>query len=48
LKKMETTLLLIRNIAAQSETPEEVLDLIDDVRGSLEETFETIAEGSAE
>jgi len=48
LKKMETTLLLIRNIAAQSETPEEVLDLIDDVRGSLEETFEAIAEGSAE
>ena len=48
LKKMESTLLLIRNIAAQSETPEEALDLIDDVWESLEEAFEAIAEGSAE
>jgi hypothetical protein len=48
LKKMESTLLLIRNIAAQTESPEEVLELIDDVRESLEETFEAIAEGRAE
>ena len=33
---------------AQTESPEEVLELIDDIRGSLEETFEAIAEGSAE
>ncbi|NQT60536.1 MAG: hypothetical protein HQ557_16285 [Bacteroidetes bacterium] len=48
LKRMESTLLLIRNIAAQTESPEEVLELIDDVRGSLEETIEAIAEGRAE
>jgi len=48
LKKMESTLLLIHNIAAQSEASEEVLDLIDDVRENLEEAFEAIAEGSAE
>ncbi|MCK5157344.1 MAG: hypothetical protein KAQ69_13030 [Spirochaetales bacterium] len=33
---------------AQTESLEEVLDLIDDIRGSLEETFEAIAESSAE
>ena len=48
LKRMESSLLLIRNITTQTESPEEVLELIDDVRESLEETFEAIAEGSAE
>ena len=48
LKRMESSLLLIRNITTQTESPEEVLELIDDVRESLEETFEAIAEGRAE
>ena len=48
LKKMEGTLLLIQNIAAQTESPEEVVEWLGDVRLSFEGTLEAIAEESAE
>ena len=48
LKKMKSTLLLVQNIAVQTKSPEEVLEWVDDVRESLEATFEAIAEGKAE
>ena len=47
LKKMKGTLLLVQNIAVQTESPEEVLEWVSDVRESLEATFEAIAEGKA-
>ncbi|MDH3325089.1 MAG: hypothetical protein OEM38_00055 [Gammaproteobacteria bacterium] len=47
LNKMKSTLLLIQNIAAQTESPEEVIEWINDVRESLDETFEAISEGRA-
>ncbi len=47
LKEMKSTLLLVQNIIAQTESPEEVIEWVNDVRGSLEETFEAIAEGKA-
>ena len=48
LKKMRSTLLLIQNITAQTEPPEEVLQWVNDVRESIEETFAAISEGEAE
>lgn len=48
LKKMKSTLLLVQNIAAQTDSPKEVLEWLYDVRESLEETFLEIAEGRAE
>ena len=47
LKEMKSTLLLVQNIIAQTESPEEVIEWADDVRESLESTFEAIAEGEA-
>ena len=47
LKKMKSTLLLVQNIAVQTEAPEEVIEWVSDVRKSLEATFEVIAEGKA-
>lgn len=47
LKQMKSTLLLVENIIAQTESPEEVIEWVQDVRGSLEETIEAIAEGKA-
>ncbi len=47
LKEMKSTLLLVQNIIAQTESPEEVIEWVNDVRESLEETFEAIAEGKA-
>ena len=47
LKEMKSTLLLIQNIIAQTESPEEVIECVNDVRESLEETYEAIAEGKA-
>jgi len=44
---MKSTLLLVQNIIAQTESPEEVIEWVNDVRESLEETFEAIAEGKA-
>ncbi|WP_163831083.1 NAD-glutamate dehydrogenase [Spartinivicinus ruber] len=48
LEKMKSTLLLIHNITMQSETPEEVIEWIEDVRLNLEEAFKAIIEGKAE
>jgi hypothetical protein len=48
LKKMKSTLLLVKNIAVQTESPEEVIEWVSDVTESLEATFEAIAEGKAE
>jgi len=48
LQKMESALLLIRNISMQTEMPEEVDEWIGDVKRNLEEALSEIAEGSAE
>ena len=48
LKAMKSTFILIQNIALQTEAPDEVTEWIDDVRESLDATFEAIAEGEAE
>ncbi len=45
LKKMKSILLLVQNIAIQTESPSEVIEWIDDVRESLDATFEAISEG---
>ncbi|MCF6255164.1 MAG: hypothetical protein L3J98_04265 [Gammaproteobacteria bacterium] len=47
LRGMKSTFLLIQNITAQSEAPEEVIEWVNDVRESLDETFKAIAEGEA-
>ena len=47
LKKMKSTLLLVRNIIAQTSSPEEVIYWVGEVKQSLEATFEAIAEGRA-
>ena len=47
LKEMKSTLLLVQNIIAQTKSPEEVIEWVNDVRESLEATFEAIAEGKA-
>ncbi len=47
LKDMKSTLLLVQNIITQTESPQEVIEWVDDVRESLEATFEAIAEGKA-
>ena len=47
LRSMKSTLLLVQNIAAQSEAPEEVVEWVNDVRESLDEVFKAIAEGEA-
>ncbi len=47
LKSMKSTLLLVQNITAQSEAPEDVVEWVKDVRESLDETFKAIAEGKA-
>ena len=43
LKQMESTLLIIHNIARQNDVPEEIIELIEDVRQDLELVFEEIA-----
>jgi len=43
LKQMESTLLIIHNIAIQNDVPEEIIELIEDVRQDLELVFEEIA-----
>ena len=48
LKKMKSTLLLVQNIATQTESPDEVIEWVNDVRQSLEAAFEAIAEGKAQ
>ncbi|MCU7833824.1 MAG: hypothetical protein KZQ83_01125 [gamma proteobacterium symbiont of Taylorina sp.] len=46
LKQMKGTLLIIQNIAVQAKAPEEVTELIEDVRQDLEIVFDEIAEGN--
>ncbi len=48
LKKMESTLLLVQNIVMQTESPEEVIEWLDDVRQSFAGALEAIAEGETE
>jgi hypothetical protein len=38
-------LLLVQNIISQSETPDEMVECMENVRGSLEEVFSAMAEG---
>jgi len=45
LKKMKSALLLIRNIAAQSSAPLEVIEWVDEVSESLDAVIKEIAEG---
>jgi len=47
LKEMESTLLLIENIIKQTNSPDDVIEFVYDVRESLSETYEAIAEGKA-
>ena len=47
LEQMRKTLLLIQNIAAQSEVPDEVREWIQIVRQDLDEVFVAIEEGKA-
>jgi hypothetical protein len=42
---MKATLLLIHNIATQSDIPPEIVEWIDTVWNDLEEVFAAIAEG---
>jgi hypothetical protein len=39
LERMKSTLLLVQNIISQSDVPEDVMECVGDVRGSLEEVF---------
>ncbi len=48
LNHMKSTLLLIQNIIAQTESPEEVVYWVSEVRSSLEGVFQAITEGKAE
>lgn len=48
LQKMESTLLLIQNIAVQTESPEDVMEWLAEVRESFNEALIAIADGSAE
>ena len=45
---MKSTLLVVQNIATQIEAPPEVIEWVDDVRGSLDVAFKAIAEGNAQ
>jgi hypothetical protein len=47
LEQMRNTLLLIQNIAAQSEVPDEVAEWVQIVREDLDEVFIAIEEGKA-
>ena len=48
LHQMKQTLLLIHNIAQQTETPAEIMEWIDEVQMNLDDVFAAIAEGKAE
>jgi hypothetical protein len=45
---MKSTLLLVQNIVTQTESPDEVIEWVNDVRQSLEAAFEAITEGKAQ
>jgi hypothetical protein len=44
---MKATFILVQNISVQANAPKEVIECVDDVRESLDEAFEAIAEGEA-
>ena len=48
IRYMKSTFILVQNIAAQTEAPEEVIEWVDDVRESLDAVFKAIAEGKAQ
>ena len=45
LKLMKETFILIQNISVQSKAPEEIIEMISEVRDSLEDVFSAIKEG---
>ena len=47
LKLMKETFILVQNISVQANAPKEVIEWVDEVRESLDEAFEAIAEGEA-
>jgi len=47
LNHMKSTLLLVQNIIAQTESPEEVVFWVHEVRGALDGTFQAITKGEA-
>ena len=47
LSHMKSTLLLVQNIIAQTESPEEVVFWVNEVRGALDGTFQAIRKGEA-
>ncbi len=47
LNHMKSTLLLVQNIIAQTESSEEVIFWVNEVRGSLDDTLQAIIEGRA-
>ena len=48
LKQMKSTLLLIENIISQTDSPNEIVELVENVRESLEATFVAISDGEAQ
>ena len=45
LEQMKQTLIVIQNIAAQSDTPDEIVECVDMVREDLKEVLTAISEG---
>jgi hypothetical protein len=45
LKLMQESFLLVQNISVQSKAPEEIIEMVSEVRESLEEVFSAIKEG---
>ena len=48
LKIMNTTFIIVQNIARQAKAPDEVMDWVDDVRVGLDTVFKEIADGKIE
>ena len=48
LESMEKALLLIQNITAQSQVPDEIAEWVDVVRGDLDEVYEALAKGEVD
>jgi uncharacterized Zn finger protein len=44
---MKATFILVQNIAIQANAPKEVIEWVDDVRESLDDSFAAIVEGDA-
>jgi hypothetical protein len=47
LNDMKETFILVRNIAIQSNVPDEILENIEEVQSSLDEVFQAISEGES-